>query len=73
MEDHFKNIWYLENKDERIKLIENLEQSILNKIPTLSMNPNSDLLYKEVRFCFINGCCISAALTFYLAIEQYLL
>ena len=37
------------------------------------MNFNSDLLYQEAKSDFVNGNFISAAITFYLAIEQYLL
>ena len=73
MEDHFKNIWYLEDKNERIKSIEEKEQLILSKGKSLIMNPNSDLLYKEAKSSFIHGNFIAAAITFYLTIEQYLL
>ena len=73
MEDHFKNIWYLEDKNERIKLIEEKEQLIKSKRKILKMNFNSDLLYEEAKSGFIIGNFISAALTFYLAIEQFLL
>jgi len=73
MEDHFKNIWYLEDENERIKLIEEKEQLILSERKNLKMNFNSDILYKEAKSSFIIGNFISAALTFYLAIEQFLL
>lgn len=73
MDDHFKNIWYLKDKNERIKLIEEKEQLILSKRKHLKMNPNSNLLYQEAKSSFIIGNFISAAITFFLAIEQYLL
>ncbi|NHJ26322.1 MAG: hypothetical protein EAX89_17215 [Candidatus Lokiarchaeota archaeon] len=73
MEDHFANIWYLEDKNERIKMIETKEQLILSKRKHLNMNPNSNLLYGEAKSCFVEGNFISATLTFYLATEQYLL
>jgi len=73
LENHFKNIWYLEDKNERIKLIEEKEQLIKSKRKTLKMNFNSDLLYEEAKSGFIIGNFISAALTFYLATEQFLL
>jgi len=38
-----------------------------------TLNPNSQLLYNEAIFCFINECYVSTSLTIYLAIEQYLL
>lgn len=73
MEDHFENIWYLRDQNERIKLIEELEKKILAKRKTMRMNSNSDLLYQEAKSSFIIGNFISAAITFYLATEQYLL
>lgn len=38
-----------------------------------TLDPNSQLLYNEAIFCFINECYVSTSLTIYLAIEQYLL
>ena len=73
MENHFEEIWYLREQSERIKLIEVHEKRILEKRKTMKMNFNSDLLYNEAKSSFIIGNFISAALTFYLSIEQYLL
>jgi len=73
MENHFEDIWYLRERSERIKLIEVHEKRILEKRKTMKMNFNSDLLYNEAKSSFIIGNFISAALTFYLSIEQYLL
>lgn len=38
-----------------------------------TLDSNSQLLYNEAIFCFINECYVSTSLTIFLAIEQYLL
>jgi len=70
--DIYADPWYLKDRDERIKLMRKSENEDFKK-KFRTLDPNSQLLYNEAIFCFINECYVSTSLTIYLAIEQYLL
>ena len=70
--DIYESPWYLKDRNERIKLKRESENENFKK-KYRTLDPNSQLLYNEAIFCFIDECYVSTSLTIYLAIEQYLL
>jgi len=68
-----KDIWHLKEKNERIVLVNSLEENSFEIWLARNSNPNTLLLYKEAKHCFLDECYVAATITFFLAIEQFLL